>query len=469
MGQRRISSVIRVNSPHPVGGFCDPVCVALERTWGDLEIQSPLVTTQRYPQNPVYDERALAEDLNALSVKDRQRMDEEIHGVADVNPELPDFVTEKLAAVRLEIQKLYPSQGLRRAYDRAVFLRPQIESDDTFLLMLLRAKRFDARDAACVLLQYFSSKLDLFGDKLLGQKITWNDLTPTEQERVKAGGYLHLKGVEPKGRVILFARVSYWDLSDPISLVRGMWYINSAIEDDDEQQRKGAIMMMDLTGPFRHTPVEIVKFFAMIQKHMETVLFRVDCVHLLYDNPALDSFFKSLFGVSRADLRVRNRCHFGSSLEIQYSLRTFGIDIEGYIGSQAESFSRASMRCYLEQRLPAEEAWRKREEPFTHQTSKIALCPNLNDILLGRNKFAVSWPGNLMYNKMIESQARRYVAANGQDRVEKTMIALQTIHVLQSDYGARFLNRKDDCWEAAEEAEIRPKVSQSLRRAARNH
>jgi len=301
---------------------------------------------------------------------------------------------------------------------------------------------------------------------LLVQKITWNDLTPREQERVKTGQQLHLKGIDPKGRVVLFARASSWDLSDPVSLVRQLWYVNSAIIDDDEQQRKGAIMIMDLTGPSRHAPIDIVKFFAMAQKHQETVLFRIDCMHLLYDSPALDTFFKSLFGVMTAELRVRHRFHFGSSLEIQYSLRTFGIDIEGYIGSQAEEFSQASIRRHLEERLRAEEAWRKREEPFTQQTSKVALCPNQNDILLGRNKFAVSWPGNLMYNKMIESRARRYVAITGQDRVEKTTIALQTIHVLQSDYGARFLNRKGDCWEAAE---IRPKVSQSLRMAARNH
>jgi len=152
------------NSCLPIRGFRDPVFVALERSWVDSVTQSHIVPTQRQPTNPVYDGRALAEELNALSVKDRERMDEEIHGVADVNPELPEFVAEKLEALRLELQKVYPQQGegLRRAYDLAVFFRPQIVSDDAFLLMLLRAKGFDARAATGLLLQYYRSKLDLF-------------------------------------------------------------------------------------------------------------------------------------------------------------------------------------------------------------------------------------------------------------------------------------------------------------------
>jgi hypothetical protein len=333
--------------------------------------------------------------------------------------------------------------------------------------MFLRAKRFDPEDAAYLMVVYFQSKLELFGDELLVQKITWTDLTHNEQEMVKDGGYLHLKGYECKGRVILYVRVCTWDLADPLGLVRGTWYINSAIEDDAEQQRRGAILMLDLKGQIKHTPMEIVKFFATVQKHMETILFRVDCVHILYDNPALDSFFKSLLGVLRKDFRLRHRFHFGSALEIQYSLRTFGINVEDYLGPDQDSCFRENNVRYLQERLRIEEEWRQREEPFTRPTSKIALYPNRNDILLGRHKVAPTWPGNMMYNKLIDSQAPRYVLANGHARLEKTLIAWQTIHVLHREYGARFLTRKEDCWEAMEEAEVQPKVSQSLRVAAR--
>ena len=415
--------------------------------------------------NPTYDERALAQDLNSLSFSERQQIELDIHGVADEVPETPVFVAEKLNDLREEIRKL--PQGLRRAYDRAVFLRPQIASDDAFLLMLLRAKRFDPEAAAYLLAIYYQSKLELFGDALLVQRITLMDLTENERETMKGGCYLHLRGQERKGRVILYSRIAAWDLLDPLALVRRTWYINSVIEDDDVQQRKGAILMLDLTGHIKHTPMEIVKFFAMIQRHMETILFRVDSVHLLYDNAALNTFFKSLFGVLRPDLRLRHRCHFGSSLEIQYSLRTFGINIEDCIGPRKDSYSQENIHKYLERRLPVEEARRRQEEPFTAPTSKIALYPNQVDILLGRHKVALTWPGNLMYNKLIESQAPRYIAVNGQDRVEKTLIAFQTIHVLQREYGARFLTRKEDCWETTDDAEVQPKVSQSLRGAAR--
>jgi hypothetical protein len=135
---------------------------------------------------PLYDERALAEDLNSLSFQERQQMDEEIHGVAGEVQETPDFIAEKLQAMRAMVRKL-PG---RRAYDRAAFLRPQLVADDSFHLMFLRAKRFDPEDAAYLMVVYFQSKLELFGDELLVQKITWTDLTHNEQEMVKDGGGL---------------------------------------------------------------------------------------------------------------------------------------------------------------------------------------------------------------------------------------------------------------------------------------
>jgi hypothetical protein len=455
MNQRSENNLSDLSSSLPSGLCCNPYRFAPERVG----------SRSTYKAHPIYDERALAEDLNSLTFEQRQQIDEEIHGVADEVRETPEFIAGKLQAMRDEARKL--PLGQRKAYDRAVFLRPQIETDDSFHLMFLRAKRFVPEEAACLMAIYFQSKLELFGEALLVQHITWVDMTPQDQEFVRSGGYLHLRGKERKGRIILYSRVFSWDLSDPMAIVRGIWYVNSAIESDPEQQRRGAVVLFDLMGQSTHSLVEIVRFFAMVQKHVETILFRVDSVHILYDNPALNGFFKSLFGVIRQDFRLRHRCHFGSNLEIQYSLRTFGIDIKDCVGPGIDAVWKEIIQRQWNERLRAEEEWRRKEEPFTRPTSKIALYPNKHDIILGRSKIAPTWPGNLMYNKLIESQAPRYVSVHGQNRVEKTLIAFQTIHVLRHEYGARFLSRKEQYWEAAEEAEVQPKVSQSLRVAAR--
>lgn len=413
----------------------------------------------------IYDERDLAKDLNALSFEERRRIDEEIHGVADAIQETPDFISSKLSAMRDAIHKLTPAK--RKAYDQAIFLRPSYGTDDSFHLMFLRAKRFEATDAASLMVAYFRSKLDLFGQDLLTRKITWQDLTEKEHSLIQSGAYLHLKDREQTGRLIAYASINIWDLSDPLAMIRACWYNNAAIEEDSLQQQKGAVIMMDFRGKIRHTLLEIVRFFQSIQQHMETLLFRVDSVHILYDNLALDNyFFKSFLGVLRQDFRIRHRFHFGSNIEIQYSLRTFGINLEGCM-ELGRPMTSQRINDNLLERQATEDAWRKREEEYTKSSSKIALYPNKNDIIVGRHQLTPSWHGNMVYNKLIESQAPRYIAANSMNRVEKILIAFQTIHVLRQEYDARFLTRRENDWEAMEEVDVQPRVSQALRLAAR--
>jgi len=133
----------------------------------------PVITSDsRIPV--AYTDKDLAADMNALTFAERQAMEEDIHGVSDVIEETPDFVIEKIEAMKVALRGLNPQQ--RQAWDRAVFLRPPLAEDRRFHLIFLRARRFQAHDAAVLMATYMRVKRDLWGDDLLIHRITWDNI-----------------------------------------------------------------------------------------------------------------------------------------------------------------------------------------------------------------------------------------------------------------------------------------------------
>jgi hypothetical protein len=434
-------------------------------------------------------EDVIAADLHALTFQERQAITDEIHGVGNSGvEETVERVQEALRILRDEclfnsgnnsnssnssLNTSSASQRIplakRQAYDRAVFLRPLLEVDDKLHLMFLRAQRFDPYKAAQHMCIYFENKRALFGDELLTQKITLKDLTDHEVKLVQEGVHQLLAGRERSGRGICVSRIGQWDLRSPLSFMRSIWYIMTDIEDNEEMQRKGVVMIGDWQGPFRHSLYEIFSFMNHMQPFMQTWTFRTESVHTLYNNAAFDAFFKTLAVTMPKDLRLRHRFHFGSQLEIIYSLRTFGIDMgDGHIGRSRTRDNPPGQRLetmdeYLQRRSRLEDQWREAEKPFQKSSAAVALLPNPQDILMGRSKIAANWPGNLLYHNIVAQYVPRYMDPVNKDRIDKTLIAMEVIHALHTDYGSRFLSRKENRWVVAEDAEIKKKVSQSLR------
>jgi hypothetical protein len=148
------------------------------------------------------DDTLLARELNELTVEERETIYEEVHGVAKLQEETSQFVEACLKDLRDEISKL--SRGKRRALDRAFFLRPTLPNERVFLLMFLRADRYNARNAAHRMALYFTSKLELFGDNLLAKEITLEDLDEDDIECVNMGSVNILREKDRSRRTITF-------------------------------------------------------------------------------------------------------------------------------------------------------------------------------------------------------------------------------------------------------------------------
>lgn len=334
--------------------------------------------------------------------------------------------------------------------------------------MFLCAKRFDAFYAALLIFAYFEMKLLLFGEEVLLRKIMIEDLTAKEVQLVRSGANHFLLSGEKTGRGISYSKLTAWDLSDWKSLIRSIWYINTCIEDNHNVQRKGMILVVDLCGRSQHSPAEILNFIAMSRNLQNTYLCRIEGVHFLYDNPALHPFFQGLLGVINKDFRLRHRFHFGSPMEIHYSLLTFGINIHEFTQPGSGGSSPESMDKYLLDREKIDGPIRDREAPYRDPSSKYALYPNSNDVLLGRNLMVrASFSGNQLYKNIIESRASLFPSIDCQYKAEKGRMANETRLVLQINYGTRFLARNEQGWIAATKEEVNKKVGQDLRTAAK--
>lgn len=178
------------------------------------------------------------------------------------------------------------------------------------------------------------------------------------------------------------------------------------------------------------------------------------------------SHARSIQSLLTRDRRLRCQIHSGSWMEIQYSLRSFGIDIaadwlDGDV--QGSPFSSESIRRVSEEYRRIEEERKRAEAPFCDPTSDIALYPNPQDVIMGKNRsVAHSWPGNLAYTAFMRQHAARYGAATTQS--EKMEIATKTLEEFKLQHRARFLTRLENIgWEVVPYMESRLKVSQSLR------
>ena len=97
----------------------------------------------------------LAREINDLSLEQRDRVLNEIHGVASDIVETPELIESSLTQLQEEILKIRK----RSAYDRAAFVSPKFVMDTKFRLMFLRSVYFDCKKAAKRIVSILSKRL----------------------------------------------------------------------------------------------------------------------------------------------------------------------------------------------------------------------------------------------------------------------------------------------------------------------
>jgi hypothetical protein len=141
----------------------------------------------------------LANALSKLSLQEREKAYEEIHGVDPTVEETPELVADRLEALEQELQKI----PKKPAYDLALQLNKEYVTDRKLRLQFLRAECFDAKKAAARLVKCLEGKLELFGPEVMARPINLSDLDCDDLEPLQAGYFQFLPARDRAGRAVL--------------------------------------------------------------------------------------------------------------------------------------------------------------------------------------------------------------------------------------------------------------------------
>ncbi len=125
--------------------------------------------------DPLQMDKLIAKEIEGLSLKERNALYEEIHGVSTMAPEeSPELIHESLDTFQQELGKMDTKS--MQSYniiannqdDRSTFSRNMIQGDE-FRLRFLRSEFFDAKKAARRMLHFLDILQELWGeDELKG-------------------------------------------------------------------------------------------------------------------------------------------------------------------------------------------------------------------------------------------------------------------------------------------------------------
>ena len=142
----------------------------------------------------------LAEELNQLSMEEREKACFDIHGVSDPVKETPNFVRERLAQLERELAGIEKKQ----AFDTAARHNLSMVANPQFRLKFLRAESFVVERAAQRLVAFWEAKLELFGADKLTRDILLSDLqSPNDLAVIESGLFQLLPLRDRAGRAVL--------------------------------------------------------------------------------------------------------------------------------------------------------------------------------------------------------------------------------------------------------------------------
>ena len=164
------------------------------------------------------DDPFFAEELNRLTFDERNEVLNDLHGVSDVNNENPEYVRNAIRLLLDALDRIPMTE--KTAYLIALDQNPNYVHDEKFLLMFLRADRFNVDAAALRVTAFLENKMQLFGKDKLGREITYSDLTPDDLAVLESGYAQISPGRDRAGRAILCLMPTLYKIKKLQSKVR---------------------------------------------------------------------------------------------------------------------------------------------------------------------------------------------------------------------------------------------------------
>jgi hypothetical protein len=140
----------------------------------------------------------IARKMSKLSMEDREKIYQDVHGVSAGIEETPSFIDDCKHKLEFEIQKLKN----KKDYDIARKLNPEYVQDPDFLIKFLRADHFEVKKSEVRLARYFKAKMELFGEDKIVRDIVQDDLNAEDLAVLHYGSPHILPLRDRSGRVV---------------------------------------------------------------------------------------------------------------------------------------------------------------------------------------------------------------------------------------------------------------------------
>jgi hypothetical protein len=189
---------------------------------------------------------------------------------------------------------------------------------------------------------------------------------------------------------------------------------------------------------------------------------RFTSYHYCYDNLVMQAMLAPIQMYLGKQIRTRLRPHHGSSIEINYSLLTFGIHCQGLIRDDGGNDDERGTYLHTEFLKRSRECEEDRERNILEQeaASGIVLYPGQKDVLVGRGHPYQEYCGNRRLQQLIDSELDRYKESTG--RFTKMCISMGIVKTIQDSDG-RFLSPTEGGWKVLDDTVVREKISVAFR------
>jgi hypothetical protein len=423
----------------------------------------------------------IAQAMNDLSITEREKALEDMHGVSEMVQETPELIANTLQKMEEYLLKIHH----KPAYDLAIAIRADHVRDAKLRLMFLRADRFDPEAAAKRLTKVLDWKLKIFGKEKLCQPIGLNDLNDDARFMVESGLCQVLPERDSRGRVIIITGARYLPrfYRSSIGLLQMNYYFAMTVAEDETNQISGVVSI--LYGLGQEAPETTQKVPHNQYSTWDSTLLsfcmplRFEAVHFCSPHTGVHFTLNCIFRASEVFHRARFRVHLGSHIECEYGLLSFGVPSNLLPYTTEGQLKTANHKKWIQRRIVMDHELKRGNQVF----SGIEL-PRPNDVLLGKGRPLQTHPGNRRLLVLAEFYLEEYDQANpdgGRTNVVRKMIqkvlypSSSSTNDSQNDpttirgNRGRFLQRREDqfnsgWWEEVTEEQIMiAKASHALR------
>jgi hypothetical protein len=277
--------------------------------------------------------KLVADELNRLSVQEREHVYEEIHGVDTLAvPETPELVEAASSQFHIELLTGFTKEETH-AYDYALQNNFQFVHQPDFQIKFLRYALFDAKVAAARFLRYLNLLLKLFGPVALQRPLRLDDLNAEDLKYLKMGFFQLLPSRDRAGRRLI---VNLMNIAAPVRVrIKGYMYVMSELSNDVPTQRLGCVFIMsaeqiNIKDALRFRDKES----KLWGEYYHSMLVRIGSIHGIAPPTSPSLAWKIAeavyFRLASQELLVRLRFHRGTlaSTETRYTLMSYGIPVD---------------------------------------------------------------------------------------------------------------------------------------------